>query len=339
MFELITPYAFSGVPYITYDALEEYAEGLVQDFSPERLQVPGKIDIVEFLECYLGLAVKFYNICYDRKILGMTAFNDGQMQIINEKTGLPKTLPVKAGTVIIDTSLSVRRNEARRRFTMAHEGGHWLLNRKAFSEDNPFIYAGSYNNQYLAAKEGCIDYSRSRKDNTDNEIMERQADFLASAILMPISALRIAYRNFFKENDDNPRRIIKGKSVTDDYYAQKLPEYIAEIFNVSKRAALIRLEKLTAIVGQNTKYDKEQYVYIIHGAIQEFMASVAYRRTGRTELNNRKIIKCPYCAKTLTDVNRDTAVALYRAPKRNDITCHLYKKCSNCKQEVGILMK
>jgi len=36
----------------------------------------------------------------------------------------------------------------------------------------------------------------------------------------------------------------------EDCYAQQLPEYISGVFNVSKRAALIRLEKLTAIVNK-----------------------------------------------------------------------------------------
>jgi hypothetical protein len=36
----------------------------------------------------------------------------------------------------------------------------------------------------------------------------------------------------------------------DDCYAELLPKYVGKIFGVSKRAALIRLEKLNAIVGK-----------------------------------------------------------------------------------------
>jgi Zn-dependent peptidase ImmA (M78 family) len=186
----------------------------------------------------------------------MTAFNDGMVEIMDEVTGRVTELPVTAGTVIIDSSLEAKRNEARRRFTMTHEGCHWLIHRKAFSEDNPFGPAGIYANQFLAAKEGRVDYSRSQKERTDIESMERQADFLASAILMPKPALREAFKDYFKFYDEKPRRIVRGISPMDDCHATQLPEYVAKIFNVSKRAALIRLEKLTAIVDKGWGYGR-----------------------------------------------------------------------------------
>ena len=255
MLELKTSYTFSQVPYITYDALEEYAMRVVYDFAPERLRSPGSLDVDAFLEFYLGLTVDFRRICYNKRVLGMTAFNDGTVEVMDEETGKIVDLPVTAGTVIIDSSLNSKRNEARRRFTMIHEGGgHWLLHKKAFAEDNPFGPAGVYENQYLAAKEGRIDYSRSRKERNDIERMERQADFLASAILMPKPALREAFKDYFRFYNDTPRRIVRGTSPMDDCYAKQLPEYIAGIFNVSNRAALIRLEKLTAIVNNGQRY-------------------------------------------------------------------------------------
>lgn len=252
MVELKTGYSLSRIPYITYDALDAYAESVVADFTPERLHVPGIVNAEAFIEYYLGLQTEYHRICYDRKVLGMTAFNNGFLQVANEETGRPEPMPVTKGTVILDTSLTVKRSLPRLRFTTMHEGSHWLLHREAFAEDNPMGHVGVYENQYLAAKEGRIDYSRSQKERTDSERMERQADFLASAILMPRPALRTAFREFFKFYHDKPRRIIKGSSTMDDCYAIQLPEYVAGLFGVSKRAALIRLEKLTAIVDGRT---------------------------------------------------------------------------------------
>jgi Zn-dependent peptidase ImmA (M78 family) len=253
MIRLKTSYSFSGVPYISYDALDAYAEAVVADYAPMLLRTPGYFDAEGFIEYYLGLQMEYRRISYDRKVLGMTAFNDGYLQVSNEKTGKPEPMPVRKGTVIIDTSLTLKRNLPRLRFTLMHEGSHWLLHRKAFASDNPFGPVGVYNNQYLAAKEGRIDYSRSRKEKTDIDIVERQADFLSSAILMPRPALREAYRRFFRFYDEKPRRIIKGcGDIKDDCFAAILPEYVADLFGVPKRAALIRLEKLTAIVDSRT---------------------------------------------------------------------------------------
>ncbi|MDR1705243.1 MAG: ImmA/IrrE family metallo-endopeptidase [Clostridiales bacterium] len=248
MIKLNTGYSFSRVPYITYDALDEYAENVVEDFAPELLRTPGILDADAFIEYYLGLQTEYHRIRYDRKVLGMTAFNNGFLQVANEETGAPEPMPVTTGTVIIDTSLTLKRNLPRLRFTTMHEGSHWLIHREAFAEDNPFGRIGIYENQYLAAKEGRIDYSRSRRERSDIERIERQADFLASAILMPRPALRVAFREFFRFYDEKAHRIVKGSSAMDDCFAVQLPEYVAALFGVSKRAALIRLEKLTAIV-------------------------------------------------------------------------------------------
>jgi Zn-dependent peptidase ImmA (M78 family) len=256
MLELNTSYTMSQVPYITYDALEEYAERIVRDFAPALVNTPGILNVDEFLEYYLGLTVDFRRICYNRKVLGVTAFNNGMVDVINDY-GQPDQMPVTAGTVIIDTSLTQKRNEPRLRFTMMHEGGgHWLLHRRAFAKDNPFGPAGIYANQFLAAKEGNGDYLRSQKERNDIERMERQADFLAAGILMPRPALREVFREFFRFYGEKPRRLIRGTSPMDDCYIRQLPEYAAKIFNVSNKAALIRLEKLTAIVdkGWGCKY-------------------------------------------------------------------------------------
>jgi hypothetical protein len=254
MLEFDTSYSFSQIPIVTYDALDDYAEKVVADFAPALLTNPGPLDVDEFLEYYLGLTVKFQRISYNKKVLGLTAFNDGTVDIIND-AGLPDMLAVKAGTVIIDTSLEAKKSEPRLRFTMMHEGGgHWLLHRRAFADDNPYGPAGIYANQYIAAKEGRGDYLRSQKERSGIERMERQADFTSAALLIPRPALREVFREFFKFYGEKPHRIIRGMNHMDDCFALQLPEYVAKIFNVSKKAATIRLEKLTAIVNRGWRY-------------------------------------------------------------------------------------
>jgi hypothetical protein len=249
MVELKTGYSFSRVPYITYDALDSYAEAVVADFAPECLSAPRPVNAENFVEYYLGLPIEYHRISFDRKILAITAFNDGLLQAAGDDTGLPEPMPVRAGTVVVDTSLTAKRNLPRLRFTLMHEAAHWLIHRPAFAADNPFGSPGIYENQYLAAKEGRIDYSRGTRERRDIDIIERQADFLASAMLMPKTTLRMAYKEFFAYYRERPRAVVRGKSETDDCFARLLPEYVADIFRVSKRAALIRLEKLNAVTG------------------------------------------------------------------------------------------
>jgi len=86
-----------------------------------------------------------------------------------------------------------------------------------------------------------------------------------------------------------------------------------------------------------------EYLYIIGGVIPEAMPSVAYRRIGQAELVGRKIIKCPYCRESLTDVERHTTVQIYRracgvGKKPRPIPGQMFKMCGTCKSEVGIVM-
>jgi len=86
-----------------------------------------------------------------------------------------------------------------------------------------------------------------------------------------------------------------------------------------------------------------EYLYIVNDVIPEAMPlSVACRPAGRPELAGRKIIKCPYCGKNLTDVERHARVELFRRPKNKQVKPfpgQVYKRCDICKGEVGIIMK
>jgi hypothetical protein len=87
--------------------------------------------------------------------------------------------------------------------------------------------------------------------------------------------------------------------------------------------------------------EPEEFLYIINGVISEVMPPVAYRRMGPPKPAERKPIKCPYCKAMLTSVERNTLVQLYRIPKgkrREAMQGQIFKKCSICKGEVGIIM-
>jgi len=246
MIKLSTSYTLTHIPYITDDALDDYAEQVIRDYNPALLVKPSAFNVEHFAEHYLKLSVVYNRVLFEKPILGMTAFGDGKLAVESGIIGVVTLLHVRKGTVIIDPSLLETRNRARRRFTLMHEAAHWLLHQMAFAEDNLF-QPGVYENPYMAAKQGCVDYSRSERNNTDHERMERQADFLAAALLMPKTTLRMAFADYFHSQNEPARQVVRGRSEADDKHALALPDYIGARFGVSKRAALIRLEKLNAI--------------------------------------------------------------------------------------------
>ena len=229
----------ANVPYITNDALELYAEDIIRDFKPDLLKYPQSIEVDNFLEFYLGLQVEYKRLTRENRLLGMTIFDDGIIQVFNEYTGKAEFLRVSEGTVLIDISLTSKRNENRRRFTCMHEGSHWLLHRHSFPKDK-------WNNEYMVSRKIQTDNSMSRRERESIRRMERQADYLAAAILIPKTTLRMLFRDFCKEWDIiPPRKIIRG----DGGLAFMLAELTAERYGVSHKAATIRLEKLGAIAG------------------------------------------------------------------------------------------
>jgi hypothetical protein len=78
------------------------------------------------------------------------------------------------------------------------------------------------------------------------------------------------------------------------------------------------------------------YFYVIHGTIPEIMPEVAYRRAGAEDRHDRKILKCPFCAARISDMDAKTRVELYGHAKRVEVRCQFYIRCFKCRREVGI---
>ena len=199
----------------------------------------------------------YAHLCYENKTIGITAFHDDYIKILDINSGMVIMSEVKQGTVVIDKSLIAKRNLRRCRFTLGHESAHWLLHRKAIINDSFVSRTYTDGHGKIAAKIGRIDYSRNLRDDTDESRIERQADFLSSAILMPRPALRIAYRDFFKAAGEKPRVLTRGKDKPDDLTAKNLATYMSDMFNVSHRAAMIRLEKLNAVEYHGSRRQPE----------------------------------------------------------------------------------
>ena len=236
MFELHPSY----VPYVANQDLDSYAEKMLREFIPELLKCPQTIDIDDFSEFHLGLKVEYRRLTRDGRILGITMFSDGVIQSYNTLTGKLELSPVSTGTVLIDTSLTNGENRTRRRFTLAHECSHWILHRHVFATKK-------WNSEYMVSRTSQAS-SISRKDEENRRRMERQANYMAAALLMPISTLRMLFREFCQGSGIQPRKLVR--SMGDGGLAHAFVELVAERYQVSHIAARIRLETLGAI-GDN----------------------------------------------------------------------------------------
>ncbi|MCG4566130.1 ImmA/IrrE family metallo-endopeptidase, partial [Anaerosalibacter bizertensis] len=160
---------------------------------------------------------------------------------------------IDAYTIFIDKSLLDDKQMRRERFTLGHEIGHWLLHKSKYSF-NPnqlsFFYESSEQlKPIIKCRTSNIESTRSFKREliSDEDWLEWQADYLASAFLMPKST-------FIKVTNEK----LIDKNITQGYYEygydkgldlwiDSLVSELADIFDVSLTAAKIRLKNLRLI--------------------------------------------------------------------------------------------
>ena len=196
-------------PYYREQALEGIACEVITAYDPNLYYgVPRMIPIEDIIEAQ-GITLEYQCLRKTGCVLGETIFDDGGAIIYDYDIPGYTVIAVKSGTILIDSSLC--REDAstgRLRFTCAHELGHWVLHQK--------LYSGTGD---VAAYDG--------KTSSDEScgFIERQADALATALLMPIPQVKKCFY-----------RLRPGKS------KECLVTEMARIFQVSKQAMRIRLE-------------------------------------------------------------------------------------------------
>jgi len=174
--------------------------------------------VEEIMEKVYGLTIEYHYIRKNGRILGETIFVDAEVPIYERRNDEGyKLIRVKAGTVIIDAGLLHKRvgNEGRLRFTCAHELAHWVIDKDYFMEHGVMA-------AMTKDKRGKAIVSRSSETDV---IVERQANRMASRILMPKCTLKQAFYQARK----NTAEIATELSV---------------LYGVSKQAMEIRLKEL-----------------------------------------------------------------------------------------------
>ena len=206
------------------ETLEAIARNVIAKYDPKLLKTPSAIPVEDIIEQAYGLTLEYLHIRKNGIILGETIFEDALVAIYEpkDKEGY-KLIHVKAGTVIIDASLLHNRSYGRFRFTCAHELAHWVIDREYFLQRGEPAAA-------MTAKT-AKDLARKTLRSSDvGAVIERQANRMASRILMPKCTLKTA---FYHAGSDSK---IKDK-----------PSYLADLYSVSKQAMQIRLEELGLI--------------------------------------------------------------------------------------------
>ena len=180
--------------------LEAIARKTLKAYDPSLLIGTPRAVPIEKIARWLGLCIEYQCLRKNGAVLGEMVYDDTYVPMYFRDRKEYDLVLVKGKTIILDESLLRCRGDGRLRFTCAHEVAEWLIHRAT--------YAGT--GQTAA-------FINPKKGAETNPFMERQADILATFLLMPSAQVKKAFYSI--------------RNTTKDPAA-----VLAELFDVSKQA-------------------------------------------------------------------------------------------------------
>ncbi|MDO4460186.1 MAG: ImmA/IrrE family metallo-endopeptidase [Clostridia bacterium] len=207
---------------VSYKELEDIGANLVRDFYRKTDTDYSLMFVdVETMALMMGLKIVYEDLVPDVPIkLAFLSNGYDEIQVIRD--GLVESVVFPKKTIVVDLRLKDNDNIGRLRFTIAHEIAHHFLIKHKFFPDTDMNY----------------DLSSDEIDDLMYQ-EEKQADRLASAILMPKFFMK---RLLDEMNSGNP--IIIYGTTTTDIETKCILIKMSELIGVSYTALLIRLKEL-----------------------------------------------------------------------------------------------
>ena len=246
-----------GVTPIVSDAeIDHYAEAVLHDYKPELLIKPGTIRFEHFLESYLGANLEYHDIYNKdpaRHIFGATIFQEADVQVFDREQGRISVRRVPSNTIILDNYVMKPGKEGLALFTGIHEAGHFLMHRDVYTQGS-FKHSTQESDSdavYKCCRQEDIEsYGVRKRYTTASQWYEHHANYFAAALTMPLKTFKPYVWQILNEQGVRKKPLVIGQGYDTDYIAKDLiPEFLSEVYGVSKRAAFIRLRKCGFVTG------------------------------------------------------------------------------------------
>lgn len=247
----------NGIPILKNEEIDSCAEVLINKFKPDLLTTPAATPVESFIESFLGLQIDYQNLSQDKSILGIITFNDGIVDVYDEANN-KKQIKAKRGTILIDNTLTDSTQNGRCRFTLGHEPGHWIFHKHLYPNKKN-IDQSKLGNLPVASCFKCLKRNVGHMNNTaglqsPDDWKEWQADYFASALLMPKQSVNILMEQYLKDVSLSKDEFL-NTNIYDIYLeANYVITSLAQVFDVSFMAAEVRLYKLGYINEKAIKF-------------------------------------------------------------------------------------
>lgn len=163
--------------YLSYDELETLCEAMIRDYHKSRNFTNILcVDIEGFVTEYLGVKV-IYETFAEEDVGKIGFLSDGVSPLWVRRNGRRSKVVYPENTAVIERSLLSPKENARRRFTVSHEGAHQMLKRHAPIEKLP---AAAFHSEF--DRENTYSPKTLREMLTVEECLANRA---AACFLMP----------------------------------------------------------------------------------------------------------------------------------------------------------
>ena len=214
--------------YISRAELDEISEGLIKVYISDKHQDIQSIDIDDFVKSFLNLRIEYAHFAEeDPSKIGF--ISDGNTPLLIYLNGRIVPFVFPKDTIVLDKFLLAKKENGRRRFTLAHEAAHYILERIQVSSR-----VARFHTEYDSQRT----YTRDELAKMFAAI-EWQADVMAASLLMPEfivkrTVRRCAKADYIKIYGDNTLAA-KDKLIIST---------MAKQLEVSHTALFIRLKNL-----------------------------------------------------------------------------------------------
>ena len=226
--------------YLSKTKIEEYAYEFLLENSPDSLNKAIQTDIEYIIENKLNISLQYLKLDTTNNLLGMTIMNPMKVKYLDENLQIVEGM-FDRNTILINEFLAIEKNQEHRLyFTLAHEIGHWYLQRKdAYLDSGQQSLFGqdaikSSVNRFIENIE-IFQKLKRKKLVTEEDWIEWQANYFASCILMP--------KKMFTNEDIK----LQNKNVIEKV------ETLSKVFNVSEEATAYRMKEISNKLNEDNE--------------------------------------------------------------------------------------
>ena len=219
----------TGVPILSKAQLERMAERYHKEYNAALHPKDDRLDPRRFTEEYLQLTLDYQWLSNNGCYLGMAVFRDDTVipVYVPEQSAANRITSGK-DTILIDRSLQQEHKRNGEKFTIVHECSHQILHWAYYRKQSS-----------VPCRQETVQPAFTPTQWTDEDRMEWQANHLASALLIPLSALNTMIEERRMADYYQQRRM---RGVSEKSALTQAAMDVAARFGVSTLMAKIRLQ-------------------------------------------------------------------------------------------------